>query len=190
MTHEFAEKYVDKQIEKGADPEKREIMVYGVESTINEIIASGIIFAIAIIIGRPLEMLIWNLFMLPIRFSFGGHHLKTHLACLIYSVGIAVLCVMVYPLLLSFPWLIPAEIVTTMLVSIIIAPYIHPNHPVSSSYRAKLKKVCKIIAATESVIIILLFYFAEPWFVHIAGLGMITASIQCIIGKCQSLFVR
>ncbi len=188
MIRNFAKKRADSLIEKGADPENREILVYGIECSINEIIANIIMFAFAFAIGRPLEMLIWNVFMLPVRVSLGGHHAKTHSMCLAYSTALAVVCIIIYPFLLNLSGLVYIEIAITLTVAFTIAPYIHRNHPVSDTHRDKLRKWGRIISVIESGIIIFLLVFATPWMAQVAGLGMVTASVLCIIGKCQDLF--
>lgn len=188
MIHNLAEKSAEKLIQKGADPENKEVLVYGIECAINEVIANIIMFSFAFIIGRPLEMLIWNAFMLPVRVNLGGHHAKSHFMCLAYSTALAILCVWLYPFILDLSWLIWIEIGVTLAVAYTFAPFIHHNRSVSESHRAKLKKWGKIVTTIESVIIILLFFFADPWLSCVAGLGMITASVLCIIGKVQEHF--
>ncbi len=185
MLDKLANRIADHLIKDGASANDKEIIVYGIECTLNEIISNIIVFAIAFIMGKPLEMLIWQLFWLPLRVNIGGHHANSHIVCLIYSTLLAVGCVLLLPFIQDYPWILISEIAVTFVVSFLFAPFIHPNRQSSKAHTARIRRNGKIIAMIE-IALIIVFYFTLPiWVSQIAGLGMSAAAILFIIGKAE-----
>ena len=71
MIHTFATVWANFLIRNGANKENKEILIYGMEAAINEILANIIVFSIAFILHVPLEMLIWQIFWLVLRVNLG-----------------------------------------------------------------------------------------------------------------------
>lgn len=183
MIEHLAQKWSGWLIEHGADPDNRDVMIYGFECALNEITATVLVFAIAFIIGRPLEMLIWQIFWLPFRINLGGHHSNSHLWCIIYSTALAVGCVLLVPLLVLIPWIVWIEIAISIVIAFSIAPVIHPNRLVSDERKTKYKKYGRIICIVESAIIAMLVFTSPTWLAQTAGIGMGSAAILCLIGE-------
>lgn len=185
MIQRWVEKWTDWFIRNGANPDDADLLAYGIECLLFEMIANGVAFAIAFLMGMPLEMLIWQLFWLPLHLNLGGHHVSTHLGCLAYSTAYAVACLLILPLVLSFPVLLVIEIALTLTVAFTIAPFVHPNRLASEEHIRRVRKRGKIIALLESFLVFLFFVFFPPWVAHIAGLSILTAAILCIVGKAE-----
>lgn len=183
MIHETACKWASMLVERGGNRDNFDVLVYGFECFLNEVIATGLVFAIAFIIGKPLEMLVWQVFWLPFRLNLGGHHAANHFWCILYSTALAVGCVLLVPLLLPFSWIIWIEIAISLMIAFLVAPVIHPNRLVSEERIAKFKKAGRIICLVESIIILLLSFFAPVWLAQTAAIGMFTAAILCLVGK-------
>lgn len=182
MIHELSCNWANKLVKYGASAENEEVIAYGIECLLNEIIVDIIIFIFAFIIGRPLEMLVWNVFLLPMRYSIGGHHMSSHIKCIVSSTLWAAVCILIYPYLLGIPWLIPIEIALTLIIAFRFAPFVHPNHPMSDSHKAKLKRNGKIIAVIESAVIVVFCFFLPDWVAQVSALGMFSATVLCIMG--------
>ena len=183
MITRTANKWADWLVANGAEPESHEIIVYGIECAFNEVIANLIVFAIAFIIHMPLEMLVWQVFWLILRVNLGGHHAKSHFACIAYSTLLAVVCVLLVPVIVAVPVLIPIEILFSLFIAFFVAPSIHPNRLVSEERIIKIKKRGRVICVAESVIIIALYFTCPAWVSHVAALGVFSAAILCLIGK-------
>ncbi len=186
MLYQLAEKIAAGLIAKGADPENKEVLVYGMECILSEIIVNAIIFTFAFLIGRPLEMLIWNLFMLPLRVNIGGHHAKTPSRCILFSVVLAAACVLVYPLLQGWYFLLCIEIILSCVIAFFFAPHVHESHPISEAHRAKIRGWGKRAAIIESVFIALFVIFQQNEFAQIAGLGMLSAVLLFFAAKIDA----
>ncbi|MEG0681823.1 MAG: accessory gene regulator B family protein [Eubacterium sp.] len=178
----WIEKWADHLIENGADPKNKDVIIYGIEGAVSEILANIAVFTIAFLIGKPLEMLIWQIFWLPLRVNIGGHHAKHHITCLVYSTALAVGCVLILPYILNWAWLLIVEITITIIVSFFFAPYVHPNRPASDQHIQKIKKRGKLIAGIECFLIILFYFLLPIWVSYVAALGMFAATTLCIIG--------
>lgn len=183
MITKLAHRWADWLVQNGADADNRDVFIYGFECMLNEVIATVLVFAIAFIIGRPLEMLIWQVFWLPFRINLGGHHASSHFWCIFYSTALAVGCVLLVPLIQHYDFLIWIELAFSIFVAFVFAPVIHPNRLVSDERRRKFKKDGRIICVIEAAIIAALFFFAPAWLTHTAAIGMSSAAALCLIGK-------
>lgn len=183
MIHTFATVWANFLIRNGANKENKEILIYGMEAAINEILANIIVFSIAFILHVPLEMLIWQIFWLVLRVNLGGHHANSHWACLTYSTVLAVGCVLLLPYITMWTWILPIEIILSLIVAFFIAPFIHPNRLSSEKHKLQVKKRGKIIALVESILIIIFYFIFPLWVAQVAALGMFSAAVLCIIGK-------
>ncbi len=185
MLHEFATKLSDRLIDNGADPENKDVLIYGIECALNEIIANLLVFSIAFLIGKPLEMLLWQVFWLPLRINIGGQHAKSHLMCLISSTVLAVGCVLVLPFTLALWWLPFLAVTAAILIAFFFAPFIHPNRLMSDTHRAKVRTRGKIVAVSESAVLTLIFFYSPAWVVQIAALGMLAACALFLSAKIE-----
>ncbi len=183
MLSKLSRKWADWLVSNGADEENYEVYIYGAECFLNEIIADIIVFAIAFLIGRPLEMLIWQIFWLPLRVNLGGHHAKSHFMCIFLSTALAVGCVLLIPYVVLVPGIIWFEIGFGLLVSFLVAPVMHPNHPVSAERMQRFKRTGRMICVIEAVAILILFFSGLQWIAHSAALGLASAALLCCVGK-------
>lgn len=184
MFHRLAVKWANSLVNHGAEKENLDVMIYGFECALNEITATILVFAIAFIIGKPLEMLVWQMFWLPFRVNLGGHHASSHLWCIVYSTALAVGCVLLVPLLTLYSWIIWIEIIFSILIAFTIAPVVHPNRQTSDARRIKFKKYGRIICLIETGIIVVAFFLPiATWFAQCAAIGMSSAALLCLIGK-------
>lgn len=187
MINKLANRYVDYLIANGIDSEDRDVYIYGFECFMSEVVANILVFTIAFIIGKPLEMLIWQVFWLPFRLNLGGIHASNQIRCLIYSTLLAVVCVILAPYLTLLPWLIPIEVLFSIIIAFKIAPVVHPNRLISDKRKHKLKTIGRLLCVIESAIILIVFFASKTdiWFSTIASTGMFSAAVLCLLGKVK-----
>lgn len=183
MITALAEAWTSWLIRHGASSENREVILYGMIAAINEILANIFVFTIAFLLNVPLEMLIWQIFWLALRVNLGGHHANSHLLCLIESTALAVACVLLLPYIVTYVWLIPAEIAITLIVAFFFSPFIHPNRQASEEHKNRVKKRGRITAVIQTILITLFYIIFPAWVAHISALGMFAATALCVIGK-------
>lgn len=185
MIHTLAEKWANCLAKNGAALENRDILIYGIECAINEVLANIIVFTIAFILHIPLEMLIWQIFWLLLRVNLGGHHANSHLTCLIYSTVLAVGCVLILPYISAYSWLLLIEIVVTLIVAFFFAPFIHPNRLISKEHKERVRKHGKITAVIECILIVIFYFIFPSWVAQVAAIGMFAATVMCILGIAE-----
>lgn len=159
-----------------------DVFVYGAECALNEIIAEAIIFALAFLLGVPLEMLVRQLFWIPFRLNSGGFHASSHVLCIVISTILAVTCVFLAKAIVDYSWILFLELILSIVIAFTVAPVVHPNNPVSESNYMRSKKMIRGIAVVESIIIIVLFLTVSKVYASIAVMGMFSAAVFCMMG--------
>lgn len=86
--HMVAEKLVDRLYNTIDNKEYYEVILYGLEIAISTFVNMILVISFAIVLGIPLETLVFCIFFMPLRFFSGGVHAKSHSAC----IGLFLLC--------------------------------------------------------------------------------------------------
>lgn len=184
MIEKLSIKWVDWLMQNGADPENRDVLEYGAECAISELVANVVVFLFAFLLHSTLEMLVWQLFWLPLRLCIGGYHSpRNHLTCIIISTGLAIGCVLLAPLVISIEWFIWPVLVICGIIVFVVAPVLHPNHPISENRKSKMKRNGRVIFIFEAAIILFFNFINMPLLASVAGTGMLAAVLLCLIGK-------
>ncbi len=187
MLARLARWFTDLLIARGADPENKEIYAYAIEYILSNIVSYGLLLILAAIFHVLPTMLLFLLFWVPIRTNFGGLHAPSQALCLvlsaIFGIGAVFLAIYFIPdILILFIFLALSIIITFM-----IAPVVHPNHPVSEQRRLRGKKITRIIIIIESVIIALCFVFFPHW---ISSAGVYSVVFAVIFGLLGAIVNR
>lgn len=184
MIEKLSIKWVDWLMQNGADPEDRDVFKYGAECAISELVANAVVFLIAFLLHCTLEMLVWQLFWLPLRLCIGGYHSpRNHLTCIIISTGLAIGCVLFAPYTISVGWFLCPVLVICGIAVFVVAPVLHPNHPISENRKLKMKRNGRIIFIVETVIILILHLINMTLLASVAGTGTFAAVLLCLIGR-------
>ena len=160
-----------------------DVFVYVFQCLIESFIANGILIIIAFIIGMPIYALIWIIFYHALRVYIGGNHAETFLGCVLGGTFFSVVNILAIPYLSKYSLLLLFETGLSIFVTFFFAPVIHPNRLVSESVKKKRHTKAKIIVFVESGLVALFYLIFEHSVAHSAALGMLTASILCIVGK-------
>lgn len=183
MLEKPANRLVDYLISKGADPENREIYVYAVESILSSVISYGLLLILAAIFNLVPQMLLFFLFWIPLRSNWGGIHAPTQEICLVLSavfgVGTVLLAVYFIPALTVILILLGICILLTYL----IAPVVHPNHPVSEMRLAYVKKVVRAVIIVECAAVVVFYFISLSWISSIGFYSICMAVLFGLLGK-------
>lgn len=163
-----------------------DLFVYVIQCAFGLVLANGILLIISCIIGMPLQAVLWIIFYNALRFFIGGSHASSLFWCILGGTIFALLCVITADFLASFPVTIPIEIGVSIITTFFVAPIVHPNRLISDEKIKKNHRTGKAIVIIESTVIVLFYFFTEPWIAQSASLGMFTAAVLCIIGKLSS----
>ena len=182
----FATFLSNKLIKSGLDPNYREVYVYSIQCILNTLLPFGILILIGIIAKVPITTLIWIAAFLPLRHTAGGTHANSHLMC--YFITIELGCVCIFFAYVFNVSLLLALILLAFSIAVIIkcAPVLHKNHPLSETYISKARRQSKYIVFTETVIVIILYYFKLYQYVNTVLFAMLTVSLSTLIGYLRS----
>lgn len=188
MLERLALKLADSFVAKGANPEDKDIYAYAIECIISSIISYGILLIAAAVLQRLPAMFVWLLFWVPLRTNIGGFHAPNHALCFIESALLGVGGVLLATYFKPDITVILLCLLVSIVVTFLIAPVIHPNHPVSEKRRVQGIKIVRIIVVAESILTVLLFFLLKNW---VASIGMFSigfAVIFGVIGKITNKF--
>lgn len=163
--------------------DKRVIFVYAIECLCGFIFSNGLVLLIASLLKLPLQAFIWLIFYNSLRFYIGGSHAKNFMLCLAGGTFFSVICILAVKYLVKIKFLIPIEIIFSILVTYIVAPVMHPNRSLSVTHIRKKHRVGKIIVIIQSVIICFGYNVVDIMFAHSAALGMFVAAFLCFWGR-------
>jgi len=189
MIRALAEHLADWCIETGGEDADKEIVAYGLECRITDIVQTTILVALALLLGRPAQVMLYCLCFTSLKQSMGGYHAPNHLLCIVGFSGLtatgSLLPELVSPLL-RFP-VMACCVLVTLGASLIVKPKAHPNHPKSEQAGQKSHKRAVCIALLQAIFLITLSKFLpQHSFIWLAGaLGGLTAALTLIISRAR-----
>jgi len=163
---------------KGSDPEDTEVLAYGLECFLSTFFTFGSLLIMAAIMKVLPWMLIWLAFWFPLRSFLGGYHASSHGRCYAGSMAVGFINMLLLPVLPAAS--VPFLLLTAIIVVFRIAPVTHPNHPLSTAKKIRMRKYALITVSVEGLIVILL-YFLAPDFSKVV-ISMFTAALLAVIG--------
>lgn len=186
MLHEMAVKIAETLVANGAEEKKKAILAYGAECTLSELITNGIVLILALILHIVPQAILWLVVFTLLRINIGGYHENTHLKCTITS---TLLCIgeSYAAQYVSIPfWLELVLLPVMILLTVLLAPVIHPNHPVSEGRRKKIRRLAIWIVSIESVLLVILRFFSVDTSLRTTWMfAMLTAVVFAVVGRLQ-----
>lgn len=161
---------------QGLPEEQKEIYSYGLECLANELLADILLFLSALFLHKIPEMFIWCISFTILRVNLGGLHASSHGRCIFYSTVIGILSVQIYPYFIGS---LPVMIIIAVLICVLtflIAPVIHPNHPINAQRKHSAHRFSCFISLAETGLLIV-FYFCFPKVSSCIFCGLVSAGI-------------
>lgn len=180
MIHNFSIKFASYLVENGAKQE-REILCYGLECFINEVVSMGLLLLVGFATGFILELVIWSCSFCLLRVQIGGLHASTHGACFISGLLLGVSSLAISPFLLQISPLNLYITGVSLLFAIIIAPVPHRNKLYLQKKRLAIKKTVSIIAIMEFISLLILYSYT-PTLATFVMAGILMAVILGMLG--------
>ncbi|MGI6084818.1 MAG: accessory gene regulator ArgB-like protein [Acetivibrionales bacterium] len=157
MLEKLSERFTDFLSVKGIiQEENREIYIYGFIALLSTIINIAIVLTIGITAGIFLETIIFFLMFGVLRVYCGGYHAETHISCILIFIGI-------YGFAMAVAKFLPVDYyvvfslfagTVSLLTVFLMAPIEHKNKPFIEDEYVKFKKMSRIIAALQFLLII------------------------------------
>lgn len=168
-------------VANGADASEEEVLAYGAECFINELISDALLIIIGILTNHVLEVLVWSVSFCLLRVNVGGLHAASHGWCVAIGTLIGASSIIVSPFLLQHVIFASILTVVATITAMIIAPVRHKNKQHIQAKRKEIKRKVIAIASTECIAIVV-FYFANPVIASYIASGLIMATILAVAG--------
>lgn len=135
---------------------------YGVQVILEKAISYAMIFAVAMIIHRLVEILLFFVSFSTIRKYSGGIHCKTFKSCLVISALVSFSGVMLLPLIEKQILTYQGGVIMSMIIVIIIGSINNPNIDWSDCEYRSARRLARTIAIFELSVLLLLAVLNTP----------------------------
>lgn len=171
----------------GVATEKKEIIAYGLECLLMEIIGDIILFSAAYFLGIFLHSLLWTVGLVSVRYFAGGYHAGSPAKCLMISTANGLL----FPMIIKFAPINKIVILLMIVMSIGLlfwaAPVESTQIKSTESRRNERKNKTRIMVTVASIVAIILMFFFPLWTSGSLISGTLSAALACFIEKIKKL---
>lgn len=136
--------------------------IYGVQILLEKIISYSIIFLLALILNRLLEVFLFVLSFSLIRKYSGGIHCKRFETCLIASAAVSISGIALFPLVENRILLYQGGLIMSIIIVIIIGAINNPNIDWSICEYRKAKRLSRLTVLLETSVLLLLMRLHIP----------------------------
>jgi len=160
---QVASKIVDRMMMANLISEKdTEEYIYGVQILLEKIISYSIIFLLALILNRLLEVFLFVISFSLIRKYSGGIHCKRFETCLIASAAVSFSGIALFPLVENYILLYQGGLIMSIIIVIIIGAINNPNIDWSICEYRKAKRLSRLTVLLEASVLLLLMLLHIP----------------------------
>lgn len=170
-------------VKHGADKENEEVFAYGILAVLYELFLNPLILLAALIAGKPVEMILWTVFYIPLRRNMGGKHAANSNICFITSFFIGIATIFLIDFFARYNWILVLDAIFCLFVAFKYAPALHPNHPYPDKWKTKAKQKSRLYAIIDSAVIAILYFLGLCTYAHAVGVAVFTVSALCLWGK-------
>lgn len=151
-------KYSDFIISQGAEEQRREVYVYGMECFLNLLISDVLLYGFGLLTGSFLYLFVWSVSFLLLRINIGGIHAPAHWSCILSGFLLGISTLLFNHVWAYIPLLMPVVLIAAFLNIVFFAPVVHENHPISDRQRRKAKRKAFMILLSEMAIVAVCFF--------------------------------
>lgn len=168
----------------GIFPKSQEkIYIYGFELLLSSVIGIVVLVMISITRGTAFAWLSYLLGFIPVRITGGGYHAKTHFTCIL-SFSLVFLIFLLSSSFIDIQSITYIFLsLTTLIISLAVAPVEAINKPLSNERRSKNRKRCLRYATINQVIALVIWAVRIPCgaYISLYFFGEFAAGISMIV---------
>ena len=168
----------------GIFPKSQEkIYIYGFELLLSSVIGIVVLMMISITRGTAFAWLSYLLGFIPVRITGGGYHAKTHFTCIL-SFSLVFLIFLLSSSFIDIQSITYIFLsLTTLIISLAVAPVEAINKPLSNERRSKNRKRCLRYATINQVIALVIWAVRIPCgaYISLYFFGEFAAGISTIV---------
>ena len=173
------------------DSDDVKVYAFGLEILFSTIINFAVALVIAVLTGEFLAFALFFASFITLRLNAGGFHAKTHIGC----TSVLAFALLMYVAALKY---MPAtaknisaaiSLIISSLTILVFAPVEHPNNPLSTKSRLKLRKKAILLLCIWSALCILLFFLRPDMSFYIAS-GVLLSAVSMLAEKIKMSLMR
>lgn len=161
--------------------EEEEVLAYGVECFLNEVLSNGLLIIIGILTHHVLELLVWSVSFCLLRVNMGGLHATSHAWCIAIGTLIGAASLVISPFLLQHIWFASVLTLMAVITAGFIAPVPHQHKQHVQVKKEAIKRRVIVTAVLEGVVALIL-YFLLPVIASYVISGLLMATILALAG--------
>jgi accessory gene regulator B len=165
----------------GADTNEEEVLTYGAECFLNQLIANALLVIVGLLTNHVWEVLIWSLSFTLLRVNLGGLHAPSHVWCIVTGTLVGASSIIISPFLLAHVAISAILALMATVTAIVIAPVPHKNKQHVQRQKKEIKRKVIIISILECVATVVI-YFLSPVFAFYIVSGLIMATVLAAAG--------
>ena len=167
------------------EPEKKEVLVYGLDILLSSFIITCCVAAISIVMGNIFYIIFYYLCFMPLRGYCGGYHAKTHWGCCLMQCVSFVCTVALGNLLIDYGLYFIIPVFACMFIAVAkLAPVDHPDNPIEKAKKKKLKRMGIITLTAIFNAVIVLNIVGQPIYANIMMVATGVAVISMLAAHC------
>jgi accessory gene regulator B len=161
---------------------------YGLKILGSEVPKMLLLLIVFILLDKLVEYLFVFIILSPLRSFTGGVHMKTNIACFVFSAAVYFLIILLLPII-SIPMLYFYLLLAVSAITMIaLAPVHTSKRPIETKERHRfLKKMSVIVVCFGLLILAVTAYVDESELFIIGVWAFVIQAIQLIIGKVLNL---
>ncbi|MFA9377725.1 MAG: AgrD family cyclic lactone autoinducer peptide [Lachnotalea sp.] len=172
-------------LEQAKTQEEKEVVAYGLEVLISNIVNLLGMLIIGIVSDNLLGTVIYLTFFCIIRVQAGGYHANSYLSCFLSSMCMFCFIVGINPhITIGYNMILMVITVISYIVILMVAPILNGKRTFSTEEIKGAKKKVIIIIFTELLVTIVLYHFNFKLF-KFASYAVIAEGVFVIMGKIK-----
>lgn len=136
--------------------------IYEIQVLLEKIISYAVLFVLAIVFKRVLEIVLFTVSFSFLRKFSGGIHCQNFETCLLASLIVAFSSISVFSLLKDIYLLYQGGAIMSIIIVAIIGSVNNPNIDWNNCEYRRVKRVARLILLTETVVLLLLMVLNAP----------------------------
>lgn len=182
MTHMIAG-FVASILEKNKliDGEDSIFYQYGFEILIDAVLQTILLLIIGILLGKPMETLVFLIIFTSIRKYSGGYHANTKLKCTLTSTFVMLISIGL-PIIFENRIIYALLALLAIIIIWIFAPVEHPNRPLTDDTIKHCRIYSRALTLVLGVVILVLNIY-KPKYAYTASLSVFMVAILIIVQK-------
>ena len=181
MVSEISKK-ISNYIVSNGSVDDEEVLAYGAECLINQLISGGLLLIVGFLTNHVLELLVWSFSYSILRINLGGLHAPTHFWCIVIGTFIGASSMFVSSFWQSHIYLTIICLALAVVASVIIAPVSHKHKQHLQEHRKKIKQKVIVTLVCECLVIIIFALLGLKIIASYIVSGIIMATALAVLG--------